>query len=87
MAITNDGQKIVVSNFYLDDPFLFSEDFGSTWVSIPPPVKENTDYPGFTHVFSNSGNRIVSRENEYSIWTTDDFGQTWIKRLQGLGQE
>ena len=87
IAMSDEGEKLLVSGNTVDDPFMFSEDYGVTWHTMPAPQKENDDWPRFTHVFSNGGKRIVTMESEYSIWTTDDQGQTWIKRLQGLGEE
>jgi len=87
IAITNNGEKILISFSETDDPFILSKDAGITWEEIPTPEKENTDWPLYTQVFSNSGSRIVAMERSYSVWTSDDFGQTWVKRLAGEGAE
>lgn len=80
IAITGNG-KVLVSGDE-DDPFLLSEDYGNTWQEIPaPPWSRVLLFPTYTLVFSNSGDRIVAMENGFSIWTSDDYGQTWIKRL------
>lgn len=86
ISITNDGSKILVSGFVPYYPFMLSEDYGATWKEISPPESEKGE-SFYTHIFSNSGNRIIAMEEEYSIWTSDDMGRTWIKRLQGLGEE
>ena len=83
VSISDDGSKLLVSGINPDDPIMISEDYGVTWKEITTIEKEDPYWPHYTHVFSNSGNRIVAMEHEYSVWTSDDSGRTWIKRLQG----
>lgn len=87
VSMTSDGSRILVSGINTDDPLMLSEDYGASWVEITTLEKENPNWPHYTHVFSDSGNRIVAMEHEFSVWTSDDLGQTWIKRLEGQGAE
>jgi len=87
ISITDDGSKILVSGINTDDPLMLSEDYGANWEAINTLEKENPNWPHYAHVFSNSGNRIVAMEHSYSVWTSDDSGKTWIKRLEGQGEE
>jgi len=87
ISITDDGSRILVSGINTYDPLMLSEDHGATWEEINTLEKENPNWPQYTHVFSNSGKRIVAMERSYSVWTSDDSGNTWIKRLEGNGAE
>ncbi|MDY6968955.1 MAG: hypothetical protein SVR08_09940, partial [Spirochaetota bacterium] len=85
VAISNDGKKIIVGSNRVMDPFMISFNSGESWEAISKPDFVNQDWPSFNSVFSASGTRIVAMEKGYSIWTSDDYGVTWVERIRGEG--
>jgi photosystem II stability/assembly factor-like uncharacterized protein len=87
VSMTDDGAQLLVSGNTVDAPFLLSMDSGETWNEIPTPDKQNPDWPQYITVFSNDDARIVAMERTQSVWTSEDFGETWEKRLEGRSEE